>query len=189
MSDLGARDHQMFPVLNAEQLQTAKRFASGPPRVFAAGKQVYAIGGHGVAAWLVLKGTIDVVRRDGLSHEAPITTHGPGQLTGEVNQLGGLPTIAGGTAGPQGCTALPFDPAHLRALMVGSADVGEGARCDLARFVGARGKRPFELGLVRAKLGVPFPDRGQVIDHGVRHRALEIPVSGAFELGFDGLGS
>jgi len=125
MSDLGARDQQMFPVLNAEQLQTAKRFASGPPRVFAAGEQVYAIGEHGVAAWLVLEGTIDVVRRDGLSHEAPITTHGPGQLTGEVNQLAGRPTIAGGTAGPQGCTALPFDPAHLRALMVGSADVGE----------------------------------------------------------------
>jgi thioredoxin reductase (NADPH) len=125
MSDPGARDHQMFPVLNAEQLQTAKRFASGPPRVFAAGEQVYAIGEHGVAAWLVLEGTIDVVRRDGLSHEAPITTHGPGQLTGEVNQLAGRPTIAGGTAGPAGCTALPFDPAHLRALMVGSADVGE----------------------------------------------------------------
>ncbi len=125
MSDLGARDHQMFPVLNAEQLQTAKRFASGPARVFAAGEQVYAIGEQGVAAWLVLEGTIDVVRRDGLSHEAPITTHGPGQLTGEVNQLAGRPTIAGGTAGPEGCTALPFDPAHLRALMVGSADVGE----------------------------------------------------------------
>ena len=125
MSDLGARDHQMFPVLNAEQLETAKRFASGPARVFAAGEQVYAIGEHGVAAWLVLTGTIDVVRRDGLSHEAPITTHGPGQLTGEVNQLAGRPTIAGGTAGPDGCTALPFDPAHLRALMVGSADVGE----------------------------------------------------------------
>jgi thioredoxin reductase (NADPH) len=125
MSDLGARDHQMFPVLNAEQLETAKRFASGPARVFAAGEQVYAIGEHDVAAWLVLAGTIDVVRRDGLSHEAPITTHGPGQLTGEVNQLAGRPTIAGGTAGAGGCTALPFDPAHLRALMVGSAEVGE----------------------------------------------------------------
>ncbi|TCM08614.1 FAD-dependent oxidoreductase [Sphingomonas sp. PP-CC-3G-468] len=125
MSDPGARDHQMFPVLTGDQLQTAKRFASGPARVFAAGEQVYAIGEQGVAAWLVLEGTIDVVRRDGLSHEAPITTHGPGQLTGEVNQLAGRPTIAGGTAGPAGCTALPFDPAHLRALMVGSADVGE----------------------------------------------------------------
>jgi thioredoxin reductase (NADPH) len=125
MSDLDAREHQMFPVLDAGQLETAKRFASGPARTFAPGEQVYAIGEQGAPAWLVLKGTIKVIRRDGLSHEAPITTHGPGQLTGEVNQLAGRPSIAGGTAGPDGCTALPFDPAHLRALMVGSADVGE----------------------------------------------------------------
>jgi thioredoxin reductase (NADPH) len=33
--------------------------------------------------------------------------------------------LASGRAGPQGCTALPFDAAHVRALMIGSADVGE----------------------------------------------------------------
>ncbi len=125
MSVLDTRTHQMFPVLDAAQLDTAKRFASGPAREFSAGEQVYAIGERGAPAWLVLKGSIEVVRRDGLSHEAPITTHGAGQLTGEVNQLAGRPSIARGTAGPEGCTALPFDPAHLRALMVGSADVGE----------------------------------------------------------------
>ncbi len=125
MSAVGSREHQMFPVLDAGQLKTAKRFASGPERVFAAGETVYAIGEQGAPAWLVLAGSIAVVRRDGLNHEAPITSHGPGQLTGEVNQLAGRPSIAGGTAGPDGCTALPFDPAHLRALMVGSADVGE----------------------------------------------------------------
>ncbi|PZO75243.1 MAG: thioredoxin reductase [Sphingomonas taxi] len=122
---VASREHQMFPVLDAEQIETAKRFASGPARTFAAGEQVYAIGELGAPAWLVLAGSIDVVRRDGLSHEAAITTHGAGQLTGEVNQLAGRPSIAGGRTGPDGCTALPFDPAHLRALMVGSADVGE----------------------------------------------------------------
>ncbi len=73
----------------------------------------------------MLDGSIDVVRRDGLSHEAAVTTHGVGQLTGEVSQLSGQPSIARGRAGADGCTALPFDAAHLRALMVGSADVGE----------------------------------------------------------------
>ena len=122
---VGSREHQMFPVLDAGQIETAKRFASGPARTFAAGEQVYAIGQLGAPAWLVLAGAIEVVRRDGLTHEAPITAHGVGQITGEVNQLAGRPSIAGGRAGPDGCTALPFDPAHLRALMVGSADVGE----------------------------------------------------------------
>ena len=125
MSTLSTREHQMFPVLTAVQIATARRFASGPERHFAAGESVYAIGEQGVPAWLVLEGAIDVVRRDGLSHEAPITTHRAGQLSGEVNQLAGRPAIAAGRAGPNGCVAVPFDPAHLRALMVGSADVGE----------------------------------------------------------------
>ena len=76
-------------------------------------------------AWLVLDGTIEVVRRDGLSREAAVTTHHPGQFSGEVNQLAGRASIAAGHAGPDGCTALPFDAAHLRALMVGSAELSE----------------------------------------------------------------
>lgn len=66
-----------------------------------------------------------MIRRDGLTGEAPVVTHHAGQFSGEVNQLSGRPSIAGGRAGPGGCVALPFDPAHLRALMIGSADVGE----------------------------------------------------------------
>jgi thioredoxin reductase (NADPH) len=115
----------MFPVLDAAQLESAKRFASGPPRTFAPHEQVYAIGEKGAPSWLVLDGTIEVLRRDGLNHEAPVTIHHAGQFTGEVNQLAGRASIAAGNAGPGGCSALPFDPAHLRALMVGSADVGE----------------------------------------------------------------
>jgi thioredoxin reductase (NADPH) len=115
----------MFPVLTAVQIETARRFASGPARDFEPGETLYSIGEVGAPAWLVLEGAIDVVRRDGLSHEAPITSHGPGQLSGEVNQLAGRASIAAGRAGQEGCTALPFDSAHLRALMVGSADVGE----------------------------------------------------------------
>ncbi len=125
MSIVDTREHQMFPVLDAAQIETATRFASAPARHFAAGEVIYAIGELGAPAWLVLEGAIEVVRRDGLNHEAPITAHGAGQLSGEVNQLAGRASIAGGHAGPEGCTALPFDAAHLRALMVGSADVGE----------------------------------------------------------------
>jgi thioredoxin reductase (NADPH) len=125
MSTLGTRTHQMFPVLDAAQLESAKRFASGPAKTFAPHEQVYAIGEQGAPAWLILDGAIEVVRRDGLTHEAPVTIHHTGQFTGEVNQLAGRPSIAAGRAGAAGCTALPFDPAHLRALMVGSADVGE----------------------------------------------------------------
>ena len=125
MSTQASREHQMFPVLSPAQVETAKRFASGAAQLFAPGETIYAIGEEGAPAWLVLEGAIDVFRRDGLNNEAPITTHGAGQLSGEVNQLAGRASIAAGRAGADGCTALPFDSAHLRALMVGSADVGE----------------------------------------------------------------
>ena len=125
MSTLDTRSHQMFPTLDASQIEVARRFASGPARHFAAGEALYEIGEVGAPAWLVLDGTIDVTRRDGLNREATITQHHAGQFSGEVSQLSGRPTIAGGVAGADGCTALPFDAAHLRALMVGSADLGE----------------------------------------------------------------
>lgn len=125
MSTIDTREHQMFPVLGTAQIETARRFASGPEAHFLPNQILYAIGDHDVPAWLVLSGSIAVTRRDGLSREAPITTHRTGQFSGEVNQLAGRPSIAAGRAGPEGCTALPFDAAHLRALMVGSADLGE----------------------------------------------------------------
>jgi thioredoxin reductase (NADPH) len=125
MSIIDTRREQMFPVLDAAQVETAKRFASGPEQVFAPGDAVFDVSEPNAPAWLVLKGAIEVVRRDGLAREVAITTHHAGQFSGEVNQLAGRGYLATGRAGPEGCTALPFDGPHVRALMVGSADVGE----------------------------------------------------------------
>jgi thioredoxin reductase (NADPH) len=125
MSLIETRGHQMFPVLDAGQIETARRFASGPARKFAPGEIVFDVGERHVPTWLVLKGSIDVMRRDGLNRGAAITTHHAGQFSGEVSQLAGRETLASGRAGAEGCTALPFDAAHVRALLIGSADVGE----------------------------------------------------------------
>lgn len=125
MSTIDTRQAQAFPVLTPAQMETATRFASGPAQSFAPGATIFAIGDEHAPTWLVLEGAIAVHRRDWLSEEAPVTVHRPGQFSGEVSQLAGRPSLAGGVAGDAGCTALPFDSAHLRALMVGSADVGE----------------------------------------------------------------
>src|SRR4249920_808480 len=121
MSLIETRGHQIFPVFDAGQIETAKRFASGPAREFAPGDIVFEVGERQAPAWLVLKGSIDVVRRDGLNREAAITTHHAGQFSGELSQLSGRETLAQGMAGAEGCTALPFDAAHVRALIIGSA--------------------------------------------------------------------
>jgi thioredoxin reductase (NADPH) len=125
MSVIETRAYQMFPVFDAEQVETARRFASGPARSFAPGEIVFDVGELHAPAWFVLDGSIDVTRRDGLDREAPITTHRKGQISGELSQLGGRASLACGRAGSEGCTALPFDAAHVRALMIGSAEIGE----------------------------------------------------------------
>ena len=125
MSLVDTRRDQMFPVLDVAQIETAKRFASGQARSFAPGEVVIDVGERSGPAWLVLEGSIEVVGRDGLDHEVAITSHAAGQISGELSQLTGRAALATGRAGPEGCTALPFDAAHLRALVVGSAEVGE----------------------------------------------------------------
>jgi thioredoxin reductase (NADPH) len=121
MSLIETRGYQMFPVLDAAQIETAKRFASGPARKFAPGEIVFDVGERHAPAWLVLDGSIDIMRRDGLNREAAITTHHAGQFSGELSQLGGRASLASGRAGAEGCIALPFDAVHIQALMIGSA--------------------------------------------------------------------
>ena len=125
MSLADTRFEQMFPVLDALQLATAKHFASAAPRNFAPGELVYDVGVRHAPAWLVLDGDLEIVRRDGLHRQSSVVSLAAGQFSGEVSQLAGQGTLASAVAGPQGCTALPFDAARIRALVVGSAEIGE----------------------------------------------------------------
>jgi thioredoxin reductase (NADPH) len=118
------RREQMFPVLSPTQVEIARRFC-GKPLQFKPHEIVFKIGQVGAPAYLVLSGSIEIARRDGPDRMSPITTHGPGELTGEVSQLAGGPSLAEGRAGAEGAEAVSFDSAQLRALVVATADVGE----------------------------------------------------------------
>jgi thioredoxin reductase (NADPH) len=125
MPTIATRAHQAFPVLNQAQIATARGFAVTEGRRFAPAEVIYRAGDKNVAVWLVLEGEIELSRHDGLQPDAPISTMASGQFTGEVGQLSGGPALANALAGPDGCVALPFDAAHLRALVIGSAEIGE----------------------------------------------------------------
>jgi thioredoxin reductase (NADPH) len=125
MSLIDTRREQLFPVLTAHQVDTARRFAAAPARRYEPGALLFGIGERHAPSFLVVAGSLDVVRRDGAGHEGVITSHGPGEISGEISQLGGRAALAEGRAGPEGCEALSFDAAHLRALIIGAADVGE----------------------------------------------------------------
>src|SRR5260370_11641864 len=120
-----ARAHQAFPVLDKDQTVRAGRCAAAEEGRFAPVEAIYRTGDKNVPAWLILEGNIELSRHDGLRSVAPVTSLGSGQFTGEVGQLSGRPALASADAGPDGCVALPFDAAHLRALVVGAAEIGE----------------------------------------------------------------
>jgi thioredoxin reductase (NADPH) len=125
MASTADRREQMFPTLTAAQIETARRFASGPEESFAPGAVLFDTGDRDAGAWLVLSGSVEISRHAGVGEDVAVTTHRPGQVTGEISQLSGRASLTTARAGPDGAVALPFDPAHLRALIVGSADVGE----------------------------------------------------------------
>lgn len=124
LSIIDSRFTQMFPILNAAQIAAASRFG-GEQRSFVPGSVMFDVGESNAATWLVLSGTTELVRRDGLGHEAAITIYQAGQFTGEVSQLAGRPSLVRGSAGAEGCTAMPFTAKDLRRLLTGSAEIGE----------------------------------------------------------------
>jgi thioredoxin reductase (NADPH) len=119
------RKSQLFPTLTPRQLEFAVRFASGPARRFEAGEKVFDVGDRNAGVWLVAEGGIIATRRDGLGRELLFATCGPGQFSGEVSELGGQASLTAACAAPEGCVAYPFNAPHLRALLIGSADIGE----------------------------------------------------------------
>ena len=116
---------QRLLTLSPAQIVTARRFASDRPKHFSAGDLIFDVGQPDVPAWFILEGTLETTRRDGPGHEAATTTHYARQFVGEINQLSGALALAAGYAGSDGFMTVSFDAAHLRALLVGSADVGE----------------------------------------------------------------
>ena len=119
------RKAQLFPTLTPRQRAFAIRFASASAKRFEAGEKVFDVGDRNAGVWLVAEGGIVASRRDGLGREELFAACGPGQFSGEIGELGGQASLAVARAGPEGCLAHPFDAAHLRALVIGSAEIGE----------------------------------------------------------------
>jgi thioredoxin reductase (NADPH) len=143
------RSAQRFPKLRDEQLAVVTRFAEAEPSRFAPSQEIYRAGDRAVPAWFLLDGSASLFAHDGFDQHVPIQELSAGQFTGELHQLGEQPALASAVAGMDGCVALPLDAAHLRALIVGSAELGELImRALILRRVGLleRGVGPVLLG-------------------------------------------
>jgi thioredoxin reductase (NADPH) len=149
MVPLSDRSAQRFPRLRQEQLEVVRRFANAEPRRFSPRESIFQVGERGVPAWFLLEGSAEVFGRDGLDQEISLQQIESGHFTGELHQLTERPTLAGALAGAEGCVALPVTADRLRALIVGSAELGELImRALILRRVGLleRGVGPVLLG-------------------------------------------
>ena len=116
------RQQQAFPVLTAAEMARIERF--GQAVGFRKGERLYVAGEPTPGMFLVRKGAVLAVPRDGLGAHAQVARHAAGQFTGEVGQLSGGPALVDGIA-EEDVEALLLPPDQLRALLVAEADLGE----------------------------------------------------------------
>ena len=90
-SIIDTRRHQMFPTLEAAEIERVRRF--GKVRPYGAGEALAKVGevGHGLT--IILAGKVDITRRDGSGRREPIVTHSAGAYMGELAQLAGRPAL------------------------------------------------------------------------------------------------
>src|SRR5580704_7218991 len=90
-SIVDTRRHQMFPTLEATEIERVRRF--GEVHSFGNGEALARVGdvGHGLS--IILTGEIKVSQNDRSGRQTPILTYGSGAILGELAQLSGRPAL------------------------------------------------------------------------------------------------
>jgi thioredoxin reductase (NADPH) len=122
MSTIDSRREQMFPKLDPKEIDRLRRY--GEIRRYAAGEALFVTGEIAPGMFVLIKGSVRVMRRDPLGHSAPIVEQGPGEFVAEVGQLSGQPALVDVHAIDQ-VEVLLIPPENLRALMIAEPELGE----------------------------------------------------------------
>jgi thioredoxin reductase (NADPH) len=122
MSTIDSRREQMFPRLAPHEVDRLRRF--GTVRHYHAGEALFVTGEVAPGMYVLIKGSVRVVRRDPLGHRSPILEQEPGEFVAEVGQLSGQPAFVDVHAIDDVQTLL-IPPEKLRALMIEEPELGE----------------------------------------------------------------
>jgi thioredoxin reductase (NADPH) len=120
-TDITDRSAQMFPRLTAPQID---RIASvGRRRDTRAGEVLFDVGDQNTGFYVVLSGAVDIVRPVG-DHEELVTSHQPGQFTGEINMLSARRSLVRARTAHDG-EVVALDREDLRTLVQRDSELSE----------------------------------------------------------------
>ena len=120
-TNLMDRAAQMFPRLSPAQIERIS--AVGRRREVRAGELLIDIGDQKTGFYVVLSGSVDVVRPLG-EREEPVVTHGPGEFTGEINMLSARRSLVRARAPADG-VVIVVDRDDLRTLVQRDPELSE----------------------------------------------------------------
>jgi thioredoxin reductase (NADPH) len=116
-----SRLEQIFPTLTPAQIHRIS--PHGHMRTMQLGEVIIEQGDRNVPFFVVVSGDVEIVRPSG-GVETLITVHGPGQFTGEVNNLSGRPAVF-----QMRCTKpgelIELDRQHMLSLLQTDAELSE----------------------------------------------------------------
>ena len=119
--DVMERAAQMFPILTEAQID---RISSIGQRLeVRRGEVLFDVGDQNTRFFVVLSGSIDIVRLVA-DREEPVTTHGSGQFTGEINMLSARRSLARARMAEDG-TVIAMDRDGLRRLVQRDSELSE----------------------------------------------------------------
>jgi thioredoxin reductase (NADPH) len=117
------RAAQTFPTLTGAQIQRVA--AVGHRRQVRAGEVLFDVGDQNTCFYVILSGAIDIVR-PGDGGELPVTRHGAGQFTGEINMLSARRSLVRARVGQDGAgEVICVDREDLRALVQRDSELSE----------------------------------------------------------------
>jgi thioredoxin reductase (NADPH) len=116
-----SRVEQIFPILTPAQINRIA--VHGHMRAIQPGQVLVEQGDSTVPFFVVVSGKLEIVRPS-CAGETFITSHGPGQFTGEVNMLSGRRALARMRATKHG-QVIELDRQHMMALIQTDAELGE----------------------------------------------------------------
>jgi thioredoxin reductase (NADPH) len=115
------RAAQMFPALTPAQIERISKI--GQRRVVRVGEVLFDVGDQNTRFFVVLEGAVDILRPVG-DREDPVTRHGPGQFTGEINMLSARRSLVRGRVTADGAV-IAVDRDALRTLVQRDLELSE----------------------------------------------------------------